>query len=134
MTEGVISVQKHYLLQRSRELRKNATPQENKLWYQFLRKHPVKFRRQQQIGPYIADFYCPSARIVIELDGSGHFESEGKEYDQWRDAYIAAQEIKILRFTNTEIEKEFEAVCRMIDCAVTPSVSFADSSPARGEL
>ena len=134
MTEGVISVQKHYLLQRSRELRRNATPQENKLWYQFLRKHPVKFRRQQQLGPYIADFYCPSARLVIELDGSGHYEAEGKEYDRWRDAYISAQEIKILRFSNSEIDKEFEAVCRMIDRAVTPSVGFADSSPARGEL
>ena len=127
-------MQKHYLLQRSRELRRNATPQENKLWYQFLRTDPVKFRRQQQIGPYIADFYCPSARVVIELDGSGHYEEEGKEYDRWRDAYISAQEIRVLRFTNTQIDKEFSAVCEEIARAVTPSVSFADSSPARGEL
>ena len=127
-------MQKHYLLQRSRELRKNATPQENKLWYQFLRTYQVKFRRQQQIGSYIADFYCPSARIVIELDGSGHYEAEGKEYDRWRDAYIAAQEIRVLRFTNTQIDKEFSAVCEEIARAVTPSVGFADSSPARGEL
>ena len=103
-------MQNHDLKQRARDLRKNATRQEQRLWYDFLRTYPAKFRRQQQIGPYIADFYCPSARVVIELDGSGHYEADGKEYDRWRDAYIAAQENKILRFTNTEIEKEFERV------------------------
>jgi len=116
-------MQKHYLLQRSRELRKNATRQEQKLWYDFLRKYPIKFRRQQQIGPYIADFYCPSARLVIELDGGGHYEPDGLEYDRWRDAYIAAQEIQILRFTNTQVDKEFSAVCETINRAITPSVS-----------
>lgn len=116
-------MQKHYLMQRSRELRKNATPQENKLWYQFLRRHPLKFRRQQQIGPYIADFYCPSARLVIELDGGAHYEPGGMEYDRWRDTFISAHNIHILRFTNTQIDREFPAVCEMIDHTLTPSVS-----------
>ena len=120
---GNPEMQNHYLKERSRELRKNATPQENKLWYQFLRMHPVKFRRQQQIGPYIADFFCPSARLIVELDGSGHYEPNGIEYDRWRDAYISAHDIKVLRFTNTQIEQEFSAVCETIARAVTPSVS-----------
>ena len=126
-------MQKHYLLQRARELRKNATRQEQKLWYDFLRTHPVKFRRQQQIGPYIADFFCPSARLMIEVDGGGHYEPDGLEYDRWRDAYISAQNIRILRFTNTQINQEFSAVCETINRAITPSVGSADSSPARGE-
>ena len=120
---GNPEMQNHYLKERSRELRKNATPQENKLWYQFLRMHPVKFRRQQQIGPYIADFFCPSARLIVEQDGSGHYEPNGIEYDRWRDAYISAHDIKVLRFTNTQIEQEFSAVCETIARAVTPSVS-----------
>ena len=116
-------MQNHNLKQRSRELRQNATRQEQKLWYDFLRSHPVKFRRQQQIGPYIADFFCPSARLIIELDGSGHYEPAGLEYDRWRDAYISAQGIQILRFTNTQIDKEFSAVCETINRTLTPSVS-----------
>jgi len=108
------------LTQRARELRKNATPQENKLWYQFLRRHPVKFRRQQQIGPYIADFYCPCAKLVIELDGGGHYQPDGVEYDRWRDAYMNGNGLKILRFTNTQIDKEFTAVCETIDRSLGP--------------
>jgi len=128
-------MQNHNLKQRARDLRKNATRQEQHLWYDFLRSHPAKFRRQQQIGPYIADFFCPSARLIIELDGSGHYEPDGLEYDRWRDAYIVAQGIRVLRFTNLQIDREFAAVCDMIHRAVTPSVTAfgGDSSPARGE-
>ena len=108
------------LTQRARELRKNATPQENKLWYQFLRKHSVKFRRQQQIGPYIADFYCSSAKLVIELDGSGHYQTDGLEYDRWRDAFMEGNGLRVVRFTNTQIDREFLSVCEEIDRIVTP--------------
>ena len=118
-------MQNHNLKDRARELRQNATRQEQKLWYDFLRTHPVKFRRQQQIGPYIADFFCPDARVIIELDGSGHYMPDGMEYDRWRDAYISGNGIRVLRFTNTQIDKEFSAVCEAIDRAVTPSVSPA---------
>ncbi|MBQ3488330.1 MAG: DUF559 domain-containing protein, partial [Clostridia bacterium] len=61
------------MIRRARELRKNATPQERKLWYEFLRSHPSRFRRQQPIGPYVVDFFCSSARIAVELDGGGHY-------------------------------------------------------------
>ena len=96
----------------------------------------MKFRRQQQIGPYIADFYCPAAKLVVELDGGGHYRTDGIEYDRWRDAYMEGNGLRVLRFTNTQIEKEFCAVCEAIDCAVTPPQSAlrADSSPSRGEL
>ena len=72
-------MEKTNLTPRARELRKNATPQERKLWYMFLSKHPAHFRRQHPIGPYIADFFCHSAQLVIEVDGSGHFQPEGFE-------------------------------------------------------
>ena len=114
-------------------LRKKMTPWESCLWYRFLRTYPVRFQRQKAMGESIADFYCAKAHLVIELDGGGHYEPDGIEYDRWRDAYIAAQGIHILRFTNTQVDREFQAVCETIDRAVTPSVSFADSSPARGE-
>ena len=116
------------LTQRARELRKCATPQEQKLWYQFLRRYPVKFRRQQQIGPYIADFYCPAVKLVVELDGGGHYRADGIEYDRWRDAYMRGNGLQILRFTNTQIEKEFDSVCAEIS-RVVPSQSAALTAP-----
>ena len=65
----------------SRNLRKNATPQENKLWYQMLRTYPVRFNRQRVIGDYIVDFYCDKANLVVVLDGSQHFEVKGISAD-----------------------------------------------------
>ena len=127
-------MQNHNLKDRARELRKNATKQEDKLWYQFLRRHPMKFRRQQQIGPYIADFYCPAARLVIELDGSGHFQPDGLEYDRWRDAYIRGQNIRILRFTNLQVDKEFEAVCAEINRSLPPQSASLTAPPQGGSF
>lgn len=69
------------LTEKARALRKNATPQENRLWYQFLRKYPLRFTRQKPIGSYIVDFYCRKANLVIELDGGRHFEDGSREYD-----------------------------------------------------
>lgn len=128
-------MQKTNLTSRARELRQNATPQERKLWYLFLSKHPAHFRRQHPIGPYIADFFCLSAQLVIELDGSGHFQPEGIEYDRWRDAYMQGSGLRVLRFTNAQIDKEFFAVCETIDRAlIPPSVPACggDSSPKGG--
>ena len=126
-------MEKTKLTPRARELRKNATPQERKLWYLFLSKHPAHFRRQHPIGPYIGDFFCHTAQLVIELDGSGHFQPDGMEYDRWRDAYMEGSGIRVLRFTNSQIDKEFSAVCETINrvlCA--PSVACGDSSPKGG--
>ena len=122
------------MIRRARRLRKEATPQERKLWYEFLRNHPARFRRQQPLGFYIVDFYCPAARLVVELDGSGHYEPEQIEYDLKRDAYLCEQGMRVLRFTNLELQREFQQVCEVIDRAVHP-LSFAalDRSPVEGE-
>ena len=120
------------MLKRARDLRKNATRQERKLWYEFLSKHPVRFRRQQPVGPYIVDFFCPSARLVIELDGGGHWEPEQYEYDRRRDSYLVQQKMVVLRFTNLDVDQNFSGVCAEIERVISPSVRCADSSPAGG--
>ena len=76
------------MTQLSRNLRNNATPQERKLWYQFLSKFPLRFHRQKAIGPYIVDFHCHKAKLVIEIDGGQHFLQEIQEIDQKRTAYL----------------------------------------------
>ena len=77
------------------------TKEERMLWYRFLRKYPVQFKRQVPIGPYIVDFYCFRAGIVIELDGSGHYENDALIYDQKRTDYLEkTSRLKVLRFTN----------------------------------
>ena len=99
----------------ARNLRKNMTPWERKLWYQFLRNFPVKFRRQQPIGNYIADFYCASAKLVIELDGNQHFEQQGISTDFQRDKFINSFGIVVLRISNLEIQRNFHNVCYYIE-------------------
>ena len=99
----------------ARSLRKNMTPWEKKLWYICLRNYSVRFQRQKMIGNYIADFYCASAALVIELDGSPHYEEKGKKYDEARDRYLEEQGLLVVRICDTEIENNFYYVCRMID-------------------
>lgn len=91
----------------SRSLRKNATPQENRLWYQFLRTYHIRFNRQRVIGNYIVDFYCDKAKLIVELDGSQHFEETGKAKDTERDCYLESLNLKVLRFSNTDINEHF---------------------------
>ncbi len=102
----------------AKSLRKNATPQENHLWYDFLRSYSPRFQRQKAIDGYIADFYCEKARLVIELDGSQHFTSEGMSYDEARTRVLNAYQLTVLRFTNRNIDSEFQAVCTKIDAVV----------------
>ena len=91
----------------ARNLRKNMTKQERKLWYEFLREYPVRFQRQKAIDEYIVDFYCAKARLVIELDGSQHYENEKFEYDRRRTEFLNLKGLKILRFSKTNIAKIF---------------------------
>ena|SRR6266540_4297147 len=98
----------------SRTLRRNATPAERKLWFEFLSYLPEKFTRQKPLGPYIADFYCSRLRLVIEIDGDSHFSDEGDRYDLERTAALSALNIRVLRFTNLEVREQFEAVCSRI--------------------
>jgi very-short-patch-repair endonuclease len=106
------------LIPRAKKLRKNATPQENELWYKFLRTYPIRFKRQKTIGQFIVDFYCHQAKLAIELDGSQHFTPEGITHDEARTADIETVGVTVLRFTNREIDSEFRAVCTQIDTAV----------------
>ncbi|MBR4017130.1 MAG: endonuclease domain-containing protein [Oscillospiraceae bacterium] len=99
-------------------LRKNQTKEEAKIWYQFLRKYPLQFRRQFQFGNYIVDFYCAKAKLVVELDGSQHYDPQKISYDTQRTEYLQSLGLKVLRYANNEINKEFEQVCQSIDTEV----------------
>lgn len=99
-------------------LRKNQTREEGLLWYCFLSRYPLRFRRQYIIGNFIADFYCHKAGLVIELDGSQHYDPQKMEYDRKRTEYLEAQGLKVLRFTNSDIQQRFRGVCEAIDIAV----------------
>ena len=102
------------LTENARSLRKNSTPEERQLWYRFLRTAPGRFRRQQIIGSYIVDFYSDAWKLVIELDGSQHFEAEGREKDRARDEYLRALGMTVLRYSNGDIRQRFSAVCEDI--------------------
>lgn len=99
---------------RAQELRKNATPQENHLWYDFLNRYPVRFRRQVTIDRFIVDFYCAEAKLVIEIDGSQHYEEAGMIYDAERTAILNSYGLQVIRFSNRDINCEFTAVCQEI--------------------
>ena len=102
----------------AKELRSKMTPQENKLWYRFLRGYPVKFYKQRIISSYIADFYCASAKLVVELDGDQHYSDEAMRYDAARTMLFEDCGIQVLRFQNREVDLQFAAVCDRIDRAV----------------
>ena len=121
-------------INRARTLRKHATPEENLLWYRFLRGYPARFRRQHPIGPYVLDFFCPSRRLAVELDGGGHYEPRQMEHDRRRDRWLREQNVLVLRFTNSEVKERFTAVCEAIHRAVAerPPQSAARTAPPRG--
>ena len=102
----------------STKLRNDATPEENKLWFEFLRTYPVQFNRQRIVGNYILDFYCAKAKLVVEIDGSQHYENKGILYDSKRTDYLEEFGLYILRFSNLEINEKFYEVCTVIDEAV----------------
>ena len=103
------------MLERARELRRDMTPHERKLWYMFLRKYPVKIYKQRIIESFIVDFYCASARLVIELDGSQHFSTDGRTYDTERTKILERYDLLVIRFTNAQIDRQFDDVCQEID-------------------
>ena len=105
-------------LKNARRLRREMTPHERKLWYLFLRKYPVKIYKQRIIGRFIVDFYCASAKLVIEVDGSQHYEPQGMVHDEERSAFLSALGLEILRFSNWDIDKDFRGVCEQIDIAI----------------
>ena len=94
------------------------TKEEAHLWYQFLCRYPLRFRRQYVIGNYITDFYCHKAKLVVELDGSQHYSPEEVEYDRKRTAYLESQGLKVMRFSNLDVMRQFRRVCEAVDMAV----------------
>ena len=102
----------------AKDLRKNMTPWERKLWYDFLRYYPIRFQRQKAIGSYIVDFYCAKAGLVIELDGGGHYDPKQTEKDEIRTKELEAMNLRVLRFCNLDIDRNFSGVCESIDLAV----------------
>ena len=109
----------------ARSLRKNMTPQERHLWYDFLRYCKPRFRRQELLGSYIADFFCYEAKLIVEVDGSQHFTPENIAADNMRTAYFHALGLKVLRVDNGQVNKNFSGVCEgilmaMNQCGVEP--------------
>jgi len=98
----------------SKSLRKNMTKEEKHLWYDFLKKLDITVNRQKVIGDYIVDFCISSAKLVIELDGSQHYEPDSKEYDKQRDKFLQSQGYTVLRFLNRDVNNNFEGVCLQI--------------------
>ena len=106
-----------------RMLRKTMTKEERHLWYDFLRNYSVRFIRQKIIGNYIVDFYCAKASLVIELDGSQHYEEIGITKDKERTKYLESQGLKVIRIPNNEVNNNFRGVCEFIDNEVKQSLS-----------
>ena len=102
----------------ARELRKNMTPEERHLWYDFLRDYPVRFTRQKILGKYIADFYCAEAKLIVELDGSQHYEEENQKNDAERTGFLEEYGLTVLRIPNNAVRENFPGVCEAVDCAV----------------
>ena len=94
------------------------TPQERKLWYNYLKTFSVKMYRQRPIDHFIVDFYCPKAHLVIVLDGNQHYTQEGKEYDHLRTEILEQYKLMVIRFSNLQIDQQFSSVCSEIDNAV----------------
>ena len=126
------------LLSNARELRKEMTKEEKTLWYQYLRNYPLRFRRQEIIGSYIADFYCARAKLVIELDGSQHYEDAQRLRDAIRTERLSELGLTVLRIPNNAVNLNLRGVCDCIDETVralageTPQSPGGDSSPVRG--
>ena len=106
----------------AKNLRRNATSQENHLWYDFLSKYRIRFQRQKVIGDFIADFYCHQAKLVIEIDGAQHSTLQGREKDKFRTEVLSEYGLQVIRFTNLQIDTNFNGVCDYIDVVVRASL------------
>ena len=131
----------------AKTLRKNMTKEERHLWYDFLKTLPITVNRQKVIGNYIVDFYIATAKLVIELDGSQHYEEKGVENDAKRDEFLNSLGVKVLRYSNLDVNQRFESVCQDIlnnintssvtkssRCELRSLCELCDSFPLRGSL
>ena len=111
------------LVPNAKNLRKNMTKEERHLWYDFLRGYPIKFLRQKILGKYVVDFYCAEAKLIVELDGSQHYEEKELQYDAERTNYLEQYGIRVLRIPNNEVNHNFSGVCEYIDLVTKQSLS-----------
>ena len=102
----------------AKQLRRSMTPWERKLWYEYLRFRPEHFRRQKPIGEYIADFSSEQAKLIIELDGGGHYSEQQRSADELRTGELEKEGFTVLRFSNYDVDCNFEGVCRAIESAI----------------
>ena len=107
----------------AKQLRKEMTKEERRLWYDYLRSYPVRFLRQRVMGKYIVDFYCSEAKLIVELDGSQHYEDGNIEKDTQRTEFLEGYGLKVIRIPNNEVNQNFRGVCEYIDAAVKQSLS-----------
>ena len=107
----------------AKQLRKEMTKEERHLWYDFLRSYPVRFSRQKVLGKYIVDFYSAEAKIVIELDGSQHYEDQNIKQDAERTSFLEGYGLTVIRIPNNEVNTNFRSVCEYIDTTVRQSLS-----------
>ena len=121
------------LTKNSQTLRKNMTKEERHLWYDFLKGQAVIFNRQKVIGDYIVDFYCASAKLVIELDGSQHYEEKGIANDIERDKYLNGLGLTVLRYSNYDVNTNFEGVCADIQKHISTSSTASGPPSPQGE-
>ena len=99
----------------ARNLRTTMTKEERHLWYDYLKLLPLTVHRQKILGNYIVDFYIASKKLVIELDGSQHYEKDGQKKDEVRDAYLQSIGCRVLRYSNLDVNKRFKSVCEDIE-------------------
>ncbi len=114
---------------------KNMTPWERKLWHCFLKTYPIRVQRQKVISHYITDFCCAKAKLIIELDGGGHYEPETQQKDIERTSFLENNGYKVIRFSNRDIDKNFYNVCTEIDKQIKqrtlPQSACSADSPLR---
>ena len=122
------------LTENAKSLRKNMTKEERHLWYDFLKVLPITVNRQKVIGKYIVDFYIASSKVVIELDGSQHYEQSGIESDAQRDEFLNSLGIQVLRYSNADVNQRFESVCQdILNKIDTSSVAVPAPASPQGE-
>ena len=117
----------------AKNLRKNMTKEERHLWYDFLKSLPYTFHRQKVFGNYIVDFYCAAASLVIEVDGSQHYEDKGKKSDLKRDSYLQHLGLKVVRYSNYDINRNFDGVCSDILKQISTSSTASGPPSPQGE-
>ena len=118
---------------KAKTLRKNMTKEERHLWYDFLKTLPITVNRQKVIGNYIVDFYIAASKIVIELDGSQHYEEKGIEGDAKRDEFLNSLGVKVLRYSNLDVNQRFESVCQDILNHINTSSVTSWQLPLKGK-